>query len=399
MADLRDGTPVPDLGDGSIESLRRRTSEKWSTYPPEVLPAFIAEMDFDVAAPIKRAISQLVDHGDLGYPAPHPRGVGEAFSAYAGQEWSWSVDPSRVHVAPDVMTGVAEVLRALTPPGSGVVVNPPVYPPFFFRLANSDRRVVPVPLRPDDFSLDLEALERACSSAEVSAYLLCSPHNPLGRVWTSDELLAIAEVCRRHDVLLLVDEIHAPLTLPGAWFRPFQSLDHDLVERTVVFHSASKAWNIPGTKCGLAVAGSPALSQVIEGRWEALFPSILGLAATAAAFSEPECREWLGAVLDRLDENRTRAVSLLAELVPGARAVVPEASFLVWVDCTELGMGDDPAEVFLERGRVALGCGPDFGEPGRQHVRVNIGTFPRVLEEIVRRMGAALAPGAAGSVS
>ncbi|HLI44492.1 MAG TPA: aminotransferase class I/II-fold pyridoxal phosphate-dependent enzyme [Acidimicrobiales bacterium] len=394
---------MPEIGECSPDVLRRRTSEKWAAHPPDVVPAFIAEMDFDVAEPIRRAAAAVIERSDLGYP--HPAALGDAFASFARAWWEWEVEPGRVHAVADVMTGVAVVLGACTPPGSGVVINPPVYPPFFFRVEHAERRLVPVPLREDTpgrHLLDLEALEAALADPSVAAYLLCSPHNPLGRVWSRRELLDVAEVCARHDVLVLVDEIHAPLVMEGAEFVPFLSLDHPATKRAVVFQSASKGWNIPGLKCGLAVAGSAELSAVINGRWEALFPSQPGVAGTVAAYTHPEAHAWLRAVVGQLAENRRLLASLLPEAVPGIRAVRPEASYLVWLDFGGVGgtggagLGDDPAAVLLERGRVALTSGLGFGEPGRGHARLNMGTSPELLEEIVRRVALGAAAGSQG---
>ncbi len=376
---------MPELGECSPARLRARTSEKWSAYEAGVLPAFIAEMDFDVAAPIRQAVARAVAMSDFGYP--HPTHLGDAFARFAGSRWGWQVEPARVHASADVMTGVATMMAALTPHGSGVVVNPPVYPPFFFRTEQTDRRVVPVPLAGRD--LDFEGLDRALGDPGVSAYLLCSPHTPLGRVWSREELLAVAELCWRHEVVLLVDEIHAPLVLEGATFVPFASLDHPMVERSVVFHSASKGWNIPGVKCGLIVAGSEELSGVVNERWEALFPSHLGVVATEAAYSA-QSEPWLDEVLGQLDSNRRALGRLLPAALPGIAYCEPEASFLVWLDCRRLGLGDDPAAAFLEQGRVALSSGLGFGDQGRGHARLNMGTSAELLEEIVRRLSLAL---------
>ena len=350
-------------------------------------------MDFDVAAPIREAIASAVARSDLGYP--YPAGLGPAFAGFAGNAWGWSVDPRRVHASADVMTGVATLIGACTPHGSGVVVNPPVYPPFFFRTEQANRRVVPVPLAGTE--LDLDALDAALSAPDVHAYLLCSPHNPLGRVWSREHLLAVADICWRREALLLVDEIHSPLVLDGAEFVPFLSLDHPMTERAVVFHSASKGWNIPGVKCGLIVTGSAALSAIVEERWEAIFPSQLGVVATEAAFADAGSQAWLGAVVAQLEENRSLLGSLLESSVPGVGWTRPEASYLVWLDCSALGLGEDPAATFLERGRIALSPGPGFGDPGRFHARLNMGTSPELLAEIVRRMGTALSTQPAGT--
>jgi cysteine-S-conjugate beta-lyase len=381
------------LGDCTLDKLRRRKSFKWRAYPDDVLPAFVAEMDFDLAEPVKDAVMAAMADGDCGYADKGE--LGDAFAAFATARLGWSPDPDLVYPIPDVMTGIAEVLMALTPPGAGVVINPPVYPPFFFRLAMMGRKLVAAPLRRSDgppgdgsrYDLDLDLLDQVLSADDVGAYLLCSPHNPVGRVWSRDELRTVADICARRDIVLIVDEIHAPLVLPGARQVPFLSLDHELTERVIIFTSASKGWNIPGLKCGIAVAGSVATATILQDRWDALLASHLGVLAAVAAFNSG--RPWLDAMLAQIDENRVLLARLLGKHLPTVGYVPPEASFLAWLDCRRLGLGDDPAAAFLERGRVALSPGPDFGQQGRGYARLNMGTSPDLLAEAVQRMAAA----------
>jgi cysteine-S-conjugate beta-lyase len=376
------------LGDCSLDRLRRRKSFKWRTHPADVLPAFVAEMDFDLAEQIKDAVGAALRNGDCGYP--HKGELGEAFAEFASDRLGWSPDPELVFAIPDVMSGIAEVLTAVTGPGAGVVINPPVYAPFFFRIELLGRRIVEAPLAAGadgGYELDPDALDAALGQPGVAAYLLCSPHNPLGRVWTRDQLTTVAQVCARHDVALLVDEIHAPLVLPGAEHVPFHTIDHEVARQAVVFTSASKGWNIPGLKCGVAVAARPQMAVLLEQRWEALLASHLGVLATIAALRE--ARPWLDAVVAQIDANAALLTALLDKRLPGVGYRPPQASFLAWLDCRALGLGDDPAEVFLERGRVALSPGLDFGSQGAGFARLNIGTSPELLTEAVRRIAAA----------
>jgi cystathionine beta-lyase len=378
------------LGDCSLETLRRRTSYKWRTYAPDVLPAFIAEMDFDAAEPVKDAIRAAVAAGDFGYP--HKGELGDAFREYASDRLHWRPDAALIFPVPDVMTGICEVIQAITQPGAGIVINPPVYAPFFFRLELSGRKLVEAPLRPGPdgrYDLDLDRLDDALRQPGVGAYLLCNPHNPVGRVWSREDLTAVAEACGRRGVPLLVDEIHAPLVLPGAAHVPLQTVDHPAARSAVVFSSASKGWNIPGLKCAVAVAGDDQMAAVLEQRWDALLASHLGVLASVAAFRDG--RPWLDAVTDQIAANSRLLTTLLAEHLPGARYRPPEASFLAWIDCRELELGDDPAAAFLEAGKVALAPGPDFGREGRGYARLNIGTSPELMAEAVRRMAAVVA--------
>jgi len=380
------------LGTCTLPELAKRKSFKWRTYPPDVLPAFVAEMDFTVAEPIADAVRSALVIGDTGYA--HVGELGEVFAEFATERLGWRPRPDWVFAVPDVMTGIAEVLLAATPHGSGVVINPPVYGPFFFRLEQCGRRIVEAPLRrgqDGSYALDPDALDRALAAPGVSAYLLCSPHNPLGLVWDREQLLAVADACLRHDVLLLVDEIHAPLVLPGATFVPFATLDHPMALRAMVFSSASKGWNLAGLKCGVAVAASAEHADLLAERWEALLASHLGVLASVAAFTQST--DWLDAVVAQIDHNRRLLGDLLRERLPQVRYLPGQASFLAWLDCGGLGLGDDPAAAFLERGRVALSSGANFGSQGAGFARLNIGTSPELLTEAVRRMALAVAEG------
>jgi cysteine-S-conjugate beta-lyase len=375
------------LGDCSLDTLRKRTSHKWRTYPSDVLPAFVAEMDFDIAEPIKDAVRARLDAGDTGYP--HKGELGEAFAEFATERLGgWSPDPDLIFAIPDVMTGIAEVVQSVTEPGAAVVISPPVYAPFFFRIELAGRRIAEAPLTAGDgrYDLDLDVLDYALAQPGVGAYLLCNPHNPVGRVWSRGELTGIAETCARRGVPVLVDEIHAPLVLPGSTHVPFHTLDHPAARQAVVFTSASKGWNIPGLKCGIAVAAAPGAAEILARRWEALLAGHLGVHATIAALRD--ARPWLDAAVGQIDANSRLLTELLGAHLPAARYREPQASFLAWIDCRDLRLGDDPAATFLARGRVALSPGPDFGSQGRGFARLNIGTAPELIREAVARMAA-----------
>jgi cystathionine beta-lyase len=377
------------LGECALDDLRQRRSHKWRAYPADVLPSFVAEMDFDLAQPVKDAVASAMNASDCGYPDKGE--LGDAFAAFAADRLGWTVDPALVFPIPDVMTGISEILMARTPHGSGVVINPPVYAPFHFRLALMGRRIVEAPLRrgaDGGYDLDLDAVDQALAADDVAAYLLCSPHNPVGRVWSRDQLLAIAGICARRGATLIVDEIHAPLVLPGARHVPFLSIEHEFTEHAIVLTSASKGWNIPGLKCGIAVAGNQAGAHLLTERWEALLAGHLGVLASVAALTS--ARPWLDAMLAQLDENRFLLRRLLAESLPAVGYVPPEASFLAWLDCRQLGLGDDPAAIFLDRGKIALSSGPSFGDAGRGYARLNMGTSPALLAEAVKRLSAAV---------
>ncbi|MEU2877859.1 aminotransferase class I/II-fold pyridoxal phosphate-dependent enzyme [Streptomyces sp. NPDC007070] len=367
------------------DELRRRTSMKWRTHPADVLPLWVAEMDVPQPEPVVRAVTDALALGDTGYPAG--TAYAEALAAFAAKRWGWdTLAVERTALVPDVMLGVVEMLKLVTGPGDPVIVNPPVYPPFFQFVTHMDRRVVQAPLGPD-LRLDLDALDeafgRAVAGGGRAAYLLCSPQNPTGTVHTAAELTAVAELADRHGVRVVADEIHAPLTAAGAAFVPYLSVPGG--ERGLSLMSASKGWNLAGLKAALAVAGPEAAADLARLPEEVGHgASHLGVIAHTAALRDGIA--WLDALLAGLDENRRLLAALLAEHLPEIRHRPGRATFLAWLDCRGLGLGDDPAQAFLDRGRVALNSGLPFGEGGAGHVRLNIGTSPDLITEAVRRM-------------
>lgn len=374
----------------SLDQLRQRTSQKWRSYPPDVLPLFVAEMDVPLAGPVVEALTTAVSRGDTGYPAG--AGYAEALAGFAADRWGWTIDVAATSLVPDVMLGIVEVLRLVTGPGDAVIVNPPVYPPFFGFVEHAGRRVEEAPLGPDH-RLDLDALDaamrRAVAGGRRAAYLLCSPQNPTGTVHTTEELAAVAELAAMHGVRVVADEIHAPLVLAPATFVPYLSVPGG--GSGIALHSASKGWNLPGVKAALAVAGPEAagdLARMPEVVWHGA--SHLGVVAHVAALTAGG--PWLDALLRSLAGNVQLVQDLLADQLPAVRYRPGEGTYLAWLDFRSLELGDDPAAVLLDRGRVALLPGPHFGTGGTGHARLNLATTPDILTEAVRRMAAAVTP-------
>ncbi|MCI0686619.1 MAG: aminotransferase class I/II-fold pyridoxal phosphate-dependent enzyme [Sporichthyaceae bacterium] len=374
--------------------LARRRSVKWRRYPVDVLPAWVAEMDFPLAEPIVAALRTAVESGDTGYVDPDWAELGASFAAFADRQFGWPVDPAQVALVPDVNAGVAELVRIVTEPGDGVVLNTPAYPPFFAGLADVGRRAVRVPMRLDPaagWTFDLVRTEQAFR-AGARCYLLCNPHNPTGRVFTRAELLGLAELVQRYQVTVISDEIHAPLVLPGATYVPWLSLGEGPAGHGVALLSASKAFDLAGLKCALVVTAHPRMQAMVS-RVPDEVPfraSILGAIATVAAFTAGDA--WLDALRTQLDGTRRLLAELLAKHLPAVGYRLPEASYLAWLDCRALGLGGDPAAAFLDRGRVALVRGLDFGDDGWGYARLNIGTSSSLVAEAVRRMAVAVGP-------
>ena len=382
---------MEELAVPPLQVLRERRSAKWRSFDTDVLPLPVAEHDFELAPPVAEALRTAVERSDTGYAMAVPA-VGEALAGFAAQRWGWKLDPLRVAPVADVGVGAVELLRVLTRPGDRVVISPPVYAPFFRWIPEAGATTVEVPLARTEggWRLDLAALERAFAHERPAAYLLCSPHNPVGRVHSPDELAALVELAQRYDVVLVSDEIHAPLVLPGATFTPLLTVP-GAADVTIALLSASKAFNLAGLKCAAVVSASPRMAEVVarmpdDLRWRV---GHFGVLATVAALTEGG--EWLDRLLLTLDRRRTQLGGLLAERLPDVRWIPPEATYLAWLDCRALGTGNAARDACLERGRVAFEPGTMFGGPGDGHLRLNFGTSAEILDDAVTRMAGALA--------
>lgn len=359
-----------------------RTSVKWNAYAADVLPLWVAEMDAAPCEPVVEAVTAALQRGDTGYPLGHD--VVEAAVVYAHDTWAWTIDPSRASPVTDVLTGLSEIVRRLTDPGGPVVVSSPVYNAFFEFMDMTGNRVVDAPLNAAG-RLDHDLLDRTfgelSAGGERAAYLLCNPQNPTGTVHTAAELEQLAEIANRHDVVVIADEIHAPIVHEGT-FTPYLCVPGG--ERGVSLLAPSKAWNLAGLKTAVAVIGADARPDVALHEVHSHGASHLGQIAAVAAWTEG--REWLAQVTAEIDANRTLLGRLLAEHLPKIGYVAPAATYLAWLDCRALGWGDDPAAVLRERGRVALSPGLSFGETGRGFARLNLATSPAIVTEAVERM-------------
>lgn len=359
---------------------------KWGAVEPGVLPAWVAEMDYRPAAPIEEALVAAVRRGALGYAPFGDGGLGAAFAGFAERHWSWSLPAEAVLPTGGVMGGVRLALEALCPPGP-VVVPLPCYPPFRDAVAITGRELVPVAVDPDaaEAVLDLAAVE-AAFAAGARTFLLCNPHNPLGRAWSREELTALADLARRNDARVVADEIHAPLVLPGATFTPYLTVD----ERAVVVTSASKSFNIPAVHGAQLVLLDPADRAVVTGlpvpaqhEW-----SSLGIVAGVVAWRD--CDEWHAALVERLSAQRALLGTLLERYLPRARVRPLEATYLAWLDLRGYGVAD-PAGAALAHG-VRVAPGGDY-QPGLAgHVRLNLATSAERLDLMVHRLATALTP-------
>jgi cystathionine beta-lyase len=372
-----------------LEKLRSRTSEKWAGIPADVLPLPVAEMDFPLAEPISRVLVDAIQRSDTGY-APATSGLPDAFAEFAAARWGWSVDAAQVFTTTDVGVAIVETLRRVTKPGDGVIVNSPVYFPFFDLLPEAGARVVDVPLRgglASGWSLDLDGIERAFRDG-ATAYLLCNPHNPVGLVHSAEQLHAVASLARKYGATVVSDEIHGPLVYPGVDYTPFLNVSEDAREVGICVTAASKGWNLAGLKCALMVTAGGRPAPIVSSMPEEVYwrTSILGIHAGVAAYRDSV--DWLDGVIASLDHNRTLLRDLLVEHLPEVGYRMPDATFLAWLDLRELGWGEDPAVHALEHARVALSSGPAFGPAGIGFARLNLACSLDVLTEAVIRLAA-----------
>lgn len=382
----------------SIERLRaQRTSAKWRAYDGDVLPAWIAEMDLQLAPAIAEALHTAIDRGDTGYRWDGD--LPDALADFSQRHTGWTFTAEHVLVLQDVLTAMAEAMRVLTGEHDSVVITPPIYPPFFnVTRSIAGRGIVEVPMVNDGrFEYDLDGLAGAFARPDVTAFLMCHPHNPTGHVADGDTLRRIGELARKHEVTVISDEIWAPLTWGDSPFVPYLSIDPDLTAPDVALVSASKAFNLAGLKCAQIVAGS----REIADRLRAAIPmevtygtGHLGVIASIAAYRNAD--DWLANTVDLIAGNMTVLKRELSAALPEIGFQVPAATYLAWLDCQSLvlddalDLGDDPAAVFLEHGRVAFNAGHLYGDVGRGFVRVNVATEQGIVVEMVSRMADAL---------
>jgi cysteine-S-conjugate beta-lyase len=372
--------------------LEARGGAKWHRPEAGVLAAWVADMDFPTPAVITDAVRNYVDLADFGYPDWNPESpLRAAFCDRMKTRFGW--EPSIKHVLEtcEVLQIIEVSLMVTAKPGDPVALFCPSYPPVLNTLVQMNRPLVPIMLDQSatGWSLDTERFAAQIASSGARAIVLLNPHNPTGHVFTRTELLAIAEVAERHDLLVISDEIHADLVFEGTHI-PIASLNDDIAKRTVTATSATKSFNIAGVRAAVAHVGSAAVRK----GWSALpghllgVTSPMGVEATMAAWTLGD--DWFNAVKRVFDRNRKLLAELVAEKLPGVRYTVPAATYLAWLDCRSLNLGDEPHRTFLERGKVELSAGGDFGPGGAGHVRLNFGTSESILTEIVDRMASCI---------
>lgn len=372
-------------------------SVKWQRYGPDVLPLWVADMDFCSPQAVVDALRERVEHGIFGYPQELP-GLRPVLVERLERLYGWHVDPEALLFLPGVVTGFNLAIHATTAPGDGVLAQTPVYYPILYAPPNARCLLDEMELtrRPDgQYEVDLDRFE-ATITPRTRIFVLCNPHNPVGRVFRRGELEAMAEICLRHDLVICSDEIHNELVFSGHPHLPIACVDPEVAQRTITLMAPSKTFNIAGLQFSVAIIENEALRQRFVAARQGLvsWVNLMGQVSALAAYRHGD--PWLAAVMDYLEANLDFLFDYVAAHLPGISMARPEGTFLAWLDCRGADLPGSPHEFFLKEARVALNEGASFGRGGEGFARLNFGCQRATLEQALERMRAALEAHAAG---
>ena len=365
--------------------LQNRLSTKWRDFPTDVLPLPVAEMDFEIAEPIRNQLIEMLNRSDTGYLGSIPE-LGINLGKFMQQRWNWEVDTEQIFPSTDVGVGMIEMARMVVQPGDKILVDSPVYHNFANWIKELKCNIVEVPMKRDGlhYTLNLPLIEEGYKSG-VKIHFLCNPQNPTGTVHSREELAELAELAKKYGVAVFSDEIHAPLTFSEKEFVPFLAVSDTAREVGIVVTAASKSWNIAGLKCATIITSHEKWHETAKAMPPAVHwrSSLFGAFAAARAY---ECVDWLDACLVTLDENRNYVNALLKEKLPTVGYRIPNTSYLAWLDLSSLNLGDDPSKVLLERAKVAVNAGSSFCQSHTQFIRLNFATSKEILDEAIDRI-------------
>jgi len=372
-----------------LSQLQKRRSAKWREFPSDVLPLPVAEMDFEIAKPIRDVLEEMIKGSDTGYLGPIPE-LGMNLAKFSKARWGWEIDPEQVFTATDVGVGMVEMARTVVNPGDLIMINSPVYHNMNNWITELKCKSYDAPLIKTGlhYTIDLNAIERGYA-AGVKAHFLCNPHNPVGTVFTREELAELAELAKKYGVTVFSDEIHAPLTYDAKKFVPFLAVSETAREVGICVTAASKSWNLAGLKCATVVTAHPKQQERAKSMPEAVHfrASLFGAVASATAY---ECVGWLDSAIETFESNRKYLKNLLTQSLPVVGYRVPDFSYLAWLDLSGLNLGENPAQVLLEKGKLALNAGITFGPESGNFVRLNFATGEEMLDEAVSRIASCI---------
>ncbi|MCX5805457.1 MAG: pyridoxal phosphate-dependent aminotransferase [Proteobacteria bacterium] len=365
-------------------------SIKWQRYGNEVIPLWVADMDFVSPEPVIQALHERVNHRVFGYAKPSEELI-DVIRERLKRLYKWDVPAEHIVFVPGVVTGLNLAFQLFADPGDAVLVQPPVYSHFITDPVIRGRALIDPPLikKDDTYEIDFEAFEKAIT-ARTRIYVLCNPHNPVGRVFQTYELERLADICVRHNVLICADEIHCDLLYPCHKHIPIATLGNEVADRTITFMSPSKTFNLAGLKCSFAVITNPDLRKAWLRGSEGLIPYVntMGLTAALAAFKDGQ--EWLDQCLSYLKSNRDFLVDYVHKKLSPLKITRIEGTYLAWLDCRESGIRGNPFHFFLKEGKVALNNGAECGKGGEGFVRLNFACPRKTLADALKRMSDAL---------
>ena len=377
--------------DFTIPFLRSRRTNKWHKFADDVLPAWVADMDFGVAPPVAEALDRLARNQEYGYAA-REGALAAAFARRMQNRFGWTVDPTDAHPIGDLVQASFSSVMAFSEPGDAVLLQLPSYPPFMAAINDTGRRLIANPMRDTGarWVLDLAAYD-AAPDPRARVLIFCHPQNPTGRAFSRSELEAVASFAIRHDLIVVSDEIHADILYPGNTHIPFASLSAETAARTITITSATKSFNIPALRCAVMHFGTPALKARFFARMPARLlgsPGVTGVDATIAAWDEGQ--PWFDEIMAQLQANRDWLAQTMGDTLPGVTMRLPEATYLAWLDCSALKLPCPAGQFFLDRARVGLNSGETFGAQYAAFARLNFASPAPVLREVVGRMSEAI---------
>ncbi len=361
---------------------------KWQRFDNDVLPLWVADMDFPIAEPIREALLDYARGDNFGYPKPEGLpGLKEAVQKRLAERYSWDVEPGDIHLVNGIVPGLYLGALALAGPGEEVLIHTPLYPPFMTAIKDMGRTPVysQLTFTGDDWTIDIDKMEEQVTPA-TRLMMLCNPHNPTGRVFRREELEALAEFALRHRLWVVSDELHSDLTYKEHEHIPFASLSEEVAERTVTLYGPTKTFNIAGLKIGFLIAQNPQLLKRVKevAGYLVAPPNVMAQTATVAAYERSQA--WYASMMDYLDDNRQFVSSFLGEHLPEVKHAVPEGTYLSFMDFSALDVGKDVHDFLLEDCKVGLNSGPAYGPGGEGFTRLNFATSRAIVEEALQRI-------------
>ncbi|MFJ7745295.1 MalY/PatB family protein [Peribacillus sp. NPDC097295] len=354
----------------------------------DVLPMWVADMDFPSPEPIQKALIARLNHPVFGYTVPS-ESIYSEIQKWVNNRHQWSITKDMISFSAGVVSAIGTTIQAFTEPGDKILVQSPVYTPFFDMIKNNGREVVNSPLRLEEnrFAIDFEDFEEKLKTG-VKVFLLCSPHNPGGRIWTKEELLRIGELCLTYNVIIVSDEIHADLFHSTAKHYPIASLTEKLADITVTLMAPSKTFNIAGMQASFLITSNKDLQVKLQNaQTRQAFHGLNILALTAMESAYREGLGWLNELTEYIEGNVKMAEEFIASEIPGLRVMHPDASYLLWIDCRDLGLSDkEIQERLIHKGKLALEPGTKYGPGGEGFVRMNIGCSRSLLTDGLNRL-------------